>query len=143
MSSYFRRLPRHGETVDQLVRDAQFTVGDLRAGGDVEFLGVADLVVEVQRLEHDHVVGDAERGEILLRTHDEARDRDALAALHRGPQERVRLLGPLLRNDVVRLLEVDRVDLGQLDEVLDVDRACLPRLDGREFLGGEHHVLAA
>ncbi len=80
-----RRLPLDGQAVDQLVRDAELTIRHLRAGGDVEVGGIADLVGEVQRLQHEHLVGRADRGEVLLGAHDEARDRDASALRHRVP----------------------------------------------------------
>ncbi len=43
----------------------------------------------------------------------------------------------------VRLVEVDRVDVGEIDEVGDLDRARRSRGDRGQLLGGEDHVLTA
>src|SRR3954447_12484113 len=40
------------------------------------------------------------------------------------------------------MIEVDRIDVRQVDERLDLDRAGLARLDGAELLVADHHLLA-
>ena len=59
---------------------------------------------------------------MLLVADDDLRDRDAAGLLERLDEQPVGLLGALLRQQVVGLAEVERVDLVDRDEVADVDR---------------------
>src|SRR5256714_872264 len=59
---------------------------------------------------------------MLLVADDDLGDGDLPRLLERPDEQPVRLLGALLRLEVVGLAEVDRVDLVQVDEVADVDR---------------------
>ncbi len=71
---------------------------------------------------------------------DEPADPDAAGLRERAEQQPVGLLGASARRDVVRLLEVDRVDLLQPDEVLEVDHAARRRPRALDLLGLEEHV---
>jgi hypothetical protein len=55
--------------------------------------------------------------------------------------EAQRALGLSGRHEEVRVVEVDRIDIGRVDEGLYVDGAGLARLDGRELLVAEDHLL--
>ena len=59
---------------------------------------------------------------MLLVADDDLRDPDLPCFLEGARQQPVGLLGALGRQEVVRLPEIDRVDLVQVDEVADVDR---------------------
>ena len=78
--------------------------------------------MEVQLLERDHAVADAERTKILAVAHHELRDPGQAGILERTQQETVDLLAALLGPEVVRACEVDRVDLLVGNEVGDLDR---------------------
>ena len=76
------------------------------------FFGVADLVFEEHRLEHEHLLGRANGDQVLLVAQHEGRDADLLRLEHRLQQQRVRAVGALaLRREVVGLAKEDRVDL--------------------------------
>ena len=53
-------------------------------------------------------------------------DRDLAQLVHHLDEQAVRLGRVLVGHEVVRLLEVERVDVGEVDEVLDLDRAGSP-----------------
>ena len=66
-------------------------------------------------------------------------------ALHQLDQQPVgahRPLGLATGDEEVRMVEVDRVDLVEVDERLDLDRPGLARLDRGELLVAEHDLLA-
>ena len=79
------------------------------------------FVGEAHRLEYERAVDRADRDQRLLRTEDETPDRDLPEFLHHVGEQAVGLGVFLVGNEVVRLLEEDRVDVGQVDEVLDLD----------------------
>ena len=72
-----------------------------------------------------------------LRPKNESSDPGAPRPLHRAKQQDVRLLGSALRSNDVALLEVDRIDVAQVDEVLDVDRSAPLWLDGPDLVARE------
>src|SRR6185503_17576999 len=77
------------------------------------------------------------------RAQHEQSDRDHAGGLHRPQKEHVRLLGGATRRrDVVRLLEEDRVDLRELDELLDLDGAAALRPDELELLVAHRHEVS-
>ena len=78
---------------------------------------------------------------LLVPDHD-LRDRDLAGLLERPNEQQVRLLGALLREQVVGLAEVDRVDLVEVDEVADVDRLRQLDVEPVEVLVLERDVLA-
>ena len=134
-----------GERLDQLLRHVELALLGLRRllGEDVvaQVLGLRHLVVEAHRRHRQDVVHRADRGEVLLVAKDEAGDRDLAGVAHRLDEQGVGLLGALVGAEVVGLLEVDGVDLVEVDEVLDLDRAGLLRVEVRELLARQGHVL--
>ena len=85
--------------------------------------GVVDLVGIDHRRHDQHAVLGAQGGQVLLRPHDEAGDGDLVLLLHGPGEQRVGLLGRLVGGHVVGRVVVDRVDLVEVDELLDVDAA--------------------
>ena len=107
--------------------------GDLRR--------VDDLVGVRQRRHHQPAVLGADRRRVLLVAHDEAADGDLAARLHRPRQQHVGL-GWAVRCEVVRGVVVHRVDLGQVDELLEVDRLRRHRHERLELVRIDHDVAA-
>jgi len=70
------------------------------------------------------------------------RDRDLFRLLECAHEQPVGLLGAVLRQQVVALAEVDRVDLVQVDEVQDVDRLGQLDVEAVEVLLLERHEAA-
>ena len=99
-----------------------------------------DLVVEEHRLHHQDVAGRADRDELLLGAQHDAGDRDLVGLLHRPEQQPVRLRRALVGDEVVRVVVVDGVDLVEVHEVLDVDRARLLRVQRVELVGRDDDV---
>jgi hypothetical protein len=62
------------------------------------------------------------RRQVLLAPDHDLGDPDLAGLVQRSDEQAIRLLGPVLRQQVVSLAEVDRVDLVERDEVADVDR---------------------
>ena len=85
------------------------------------------LVAEVERLERDRPAGRAHGHEMGLRPQHEPTDADAARPLQCPQQQRVWLRGVAPRGEVIGLLEVHRVDVVELDEVLQLDRPCSAR----------------
>ncbi len=108
----------------------------------LHLLGPPHLVRVVHRLEHDRPVRGPQRGEVLLVPDHDLGDRDLVRLLERAPEQPVRLLGAVLRREVVGLAEVDRVDLVQVDEVADVDRLRQLDVEAVEVLVLERVVAA-
>ena len=110
-------LERSRQLSDQRGSHLQLTLADLGlARRDV--LGGADLVVEEHPLEHDHAFAHAQAAEMLLVAHDVLRDRGEARAFHGLEEKCVHAFGARLRTQVVRALEVDRIDLLVGHEVL-------------------------
>src|SRR5215211_547117 len=107
--------------VDQLLGDLRLLLaGPLAGDRDVELAGVDDLVVEAHRVEGEHAVERAHRGEVLAIVEGEAADADPLGLLERLAEHPVRL--PVVTAaDVVGLVEEDRIDLVLGREVLELD----------------------
>ena len=133
-----------GERVDQRLGHLELLLGRLAVRG-VELVRDLvrrdDLVGEAHRRHRHHPVHRPQRGEVLLAAQHEARDRDLAGVLHRLDEQRVGLLGALVGAEVVGVIEVDRVDLVQVDEVLDLDRPRLLRVELLELVTGDDHVL--
>ena len=103
----------------------------------------AHLVGEVHGVQGQGVVLGPDGDEVLLVAHDQGGDGDAPGLGHGPAQQGVRLVGTgALGGQVVAGPEEDRVDVGQADEVGDLDLARLLRLGGLELLLGEDDVLA-
>ena len=67
----------------------------------------------------------ADRGDVLLVAHHEPADGHLVRRLHRPRQQHVRLRGLVGSHDV-RRVEVHRVDLVEVDELLEVDASSWP-----------------
>src|SRR3954471_8720105 len=138
-----RRVPVLRHRLDQRGGPVEPVLGRLAAAaGDV--LGRPQLVVEQHRGQREQAVADADRDEVLLRAHHEAPEGRAVGLLHHLDQQLVgapAALGLALRQQEVRVIEVGGVDVDEVDERLDVDRAGLARGGGREVLVGQHDLL--
>ena len=75
-----------------------------------------------------------------LRPQHEPPDADASALLQRAQQQLVGLLRSTRRHHVVGLLEIDRVDVLETDELLEVDHAARRRSDPLDLLRLEEDV---
>ena len=136
------RLEVGRQRLDQLPGHLQLPVRHLGvgAGQAVERLGRHDLVGEEQRLEAQHVAHRPDGGQVLLGPQHQPGDGHLVGVLHRLEEQRVGLRRPLLRHQVVGPLVVDRVDLVEVDEVLDVDRPGGLGVERLELLRGDDHV---
>jgi len=85
-----------------------------------------------------------DQAEVLLAPEHELADRGGAGLLHRAQQEDVgaALCLRVRRRQVVRPVEVDRVDLRQLDEPQDLDRVRALKRDRLEIRLLDHHELA-
>jgi hypothetical protein len=138
------RVEVGGQRIDQLLRHLDLALVDphlVVREHAVEVVGLDDLVGEAHRGHSQHAVHRSDRRQVLLVSQHEARDRDLALLLHRLDEQRVSLLGAGVGTEVVGLVEVDRVDLVEIDEVLDLDRAGLLRVELLELLAGQHDVL--
>ena len=139
-----RRLELGAEALDELAGHRHLLVGDLDVGDRVELgdlLGRVELVRVDHRREHQPTVDRPDRGEVLLRAHHEAGDADLAALLHRALQQRVGLERGLVGRDEVGGVVEHRVDVGEVDELLDLDRARRLGVERGELLVGDEHVL--
>ena len=100
------------------------------------------LVGEVELLEDQRPLADAQAAEVLAVSHHELADPGEPGVGHRADEQRVGLLGAVLRPDEVRVGEEHRVDLVVGHEVLQVDRVLPFDLDGLEVLVGQVDELA-
>jgi hypothetical protein len=101
--------------------------------------------VEQHRLQREPLLAHAHQHEVLLAAQHEPPERGALGArhhLHEQPVGAQVALGLADRREEVGMVEVDRVNVRDVDERLDVDRAGLARRGGGEVLVGEHHLPA-
>ena len=100
------------------------------------------LVGVAHGLEAQHAVDRPDGDQRLLRAQHEAADRDLVLVLHHLGEQAVGLGRVLVGHQVVRLLEVHGVDLGEVDEVLDLDLPARLGLERGELVGLDHHVVA-
>src|SRR4051812_41011093 len=98
---------------------------------------VLHVVVDEQRLERERVAHRADQAELLLPGEDEAAERGHTRLLHRLEEQDVRAARSLGagRDEEVRAVEVDRVDLLEPNEPGDVDRAARVALLDRLEVG--------
>ena len=135
-------IPVRAHRVEELGGDPQVAgiglgasrqVVDLRAGHD--------LVGEAHRRHRQHTVEWPDGGEVLLVAHDHRADPDEALVLHRRQQQLVGLLGRVVgRHQPVGALVVDRVDVGEGDEVAQLDRPGRLRLQFGELVLVERDV---
>ena len=138
------RLEVGFERGDQLTGHFDFAVGDLNVFKTVEQLHFAcgdNLVGIHHRRNHQLAVYRANSCQVLLGAHDKAGNTDLPCFLHRGHQELVGLLSIDAWRQVVLSVVEDRVDVGEVDELLQID--CLHRLgiEGIELFGSDRDVL--
>ena len=133
-----------GQRLDELVGDRELAIVDLDVldGRDlVDRVGVDDLVGEDHRRHPERVVADrAHRDELLLGADDDGRDRDAARVAHGLEQQPVGLGAARPGREVVRVVVVDRVDVVERDEVLDLDRLRLLGIERLELARLDQHV---
>src|SRR4051794_3525430 len=137
-------IPVARERLDQRDRRVELRLGRLAPAG-VDVLRRAHLVVKPHRRERQDAVAHTHEHEVLLRAHHEPPECGAVGALHDLHEELVRAEVALRLahgREEVRVVEVDRVDLVDVDERLDVDRPRLARRGGGEVVVGEQHLLA-
>src|SRR5207237_10259309 len=84
-------------------------------------LGASALVGVILRLQEPQSLVRAQRGEMLRGADHDLRDPDLAGLLERAYEQAIGLLRPLGRQEVVRLAEVDGIDLLEVDEIEDVD----------------------
>ena len=116
----FLRLERVAQVLDEGRR--HLDLGLLEPASAVDLLRLTNLVGVVHGLQQEHAFIGTERSEVLLVADDHLRDAHLPGLVERLDQKAIGLLCPLLRNEVVRLAEIDRVDLFERDEIADVDR---------------------
>ena len=143
-SWYFSGSNSEASELDELARHLHLAFGGLAGGlGDRAFaIGREHLVGVAHRLEHEHAVDRADRDERLLRPHHEAADRDLALLLHDVDEQAIGLLGALVGDQEVRVLEVHGIDLGEVDEVLDLDLAARLGRERGELVGLHDDVAA-
>src|SRR3954453_3613393 len=136
-------LERARQRLDELLGDRQLLVGRRDVAGLrdlVDALGIDDLVGVEHRRHPEDVALRADRDEVLLGADDDVGDRDLARLGHRLEQQAVGLGPARAGRQVVRVGVEDGGDLGKVDEVLDVDRARLDRLEGLELAGVDEDV---
>ena len=119
-----------GERRDERLGHRDFLVVDLDRIESLEFVdvgGIDHLVGIGERRHHEASLLGADRRGVLLVAHHEPADRHFPAGLHRSRQQHVGL-GRTVGGEVVGGVEVHRVDVDEVDELLEVDR-----------LGGHRH----
>ena len=95
-------------------------------------------------MQHQRVLVGPDGNEVLLVAHDHGGDADTVGVRHGLAEQRIRLVGAgALGGEVVAGPEVDRVDVGLVDEVGDLDLAGLLGLGALELLVAHDDVLAA
>ena len=135
---------RFGQGVDERFSHRQFLVGDLDVGQTVEFgelVSLRQLVGVHHHRHHQRTVERAEDRNVLLGPHHEPRDAHPVGLLHRPYQQRVRL-GRVDRGNEVGAVEVDRVDLVEIDEALQIEPVGGLGSERCEFLVGDGDVVA-
>jgi hypothetical protein len=96
---------------------------------------------EVQLLHRQHVVDRTDQHDVRLAARRPATDRSQLSFLHRFDQQPVRLVGALVRRQVVRLVEVHRIDRLDRHELRDLHRMGAGLFERLDLLRRELHVL--
>ena len=120
---------------DELPRHVELRIGDLDLlDGLVDLRARADVLGVVERLEGEPFAERADEAEVLLAPEHELPDRGDVRLLHGAQKQDVRppLRVVVARREVVGAVEVDRVDVVERDEALDVDRLRAREGDGLE-----------
>ena len=139
-----RGIERRREHLDQLARHCQLALGDFRlaVAGVLERRRWDHLVGVDERHQHQGVALDAQSDEMLLLAQHEATDPDLAGLAHRVDHQAEGLSRPDRGSDVVGGLEHQRIDLVEVDELLDLDQPCLAGGNRVELLGFDDDVLA-
>ena len=128
---------------DELASHVELLLGqlDVLEVGDLGDLGrLVDLVGVDHRRQHEGAVLRPDCAEVLLRAHHEAGDADLARLLHRLGEQRVGLRGGLVGRHVVGGVVEERIDVGEVDELLDVDRAAGFGVEGGELVVADGDV---
>ena len=133
-------LRRQG--LDQLLGHLQLALARLgvRVGQAFELVLGDDFIGVQHGGDRQRLPQRPDRREVLLGAQNEATDADLVGPLHGFAEERVGLRGAAIRHQVVRARVVDGIDLGQLDEVLDLDRLGRLGIERLELLAGDGDV---
>ena len=134
--------PSTGERLHELARHRALLLAELGVGLGHEILHRHDLVGVAHRLDAQRAVDRTDRDQPLLAPHHDPPDRDLVERLHRVDQQRVRLLAALVGNEVVGLLEVERIDVVEVDELLDLDLVAALRAQRVDLRRLDDHVPA-
>ena len=106
-------------------------------------LRLVDLVGVAQRLQHHAAAARLEADDIFLAAHGELADADLLRPPQRLAQDDEGLLGKVVgRHDIIGLVEIDRVDVAQVDELAEVERLAALQLDALDLLVLEQDIFA-
>src|SRR4029453_8900952 len=127
------------QVLDERLR--HLDLGGLELALAADLLRLTNLVRVVHGLENEHAVVRPDRSELLLVPDHDLGDRDLPRLLERSHEEAERLLGAVLRKEVVALLEIKRIALVGGDEVSDVDRVSEFDVEPIEILVLERNVL--
>ena len=131
------------QRLDQLLGHGQLALGGLGLGERVELVDPVrreHLVAEQHRRQRHRVAGRPQRAQLLLGADHDPADGDLARLAHRLEQQPVGLGPAGGRRQVVGVVVVDRVDLGEIDELLDVDRLGRLGVERVELLGLDQHV---
>src|SRR4051812_44245346 len=109
------------ERIDELFRHLDLALGGLASRSvELQLVRAHHLVVEAQSVEGYHVLERANGHQVLPVVEGEASDPRPSTAAERLVEQAVGVLG-VAAADVVGLLVEDRIDVGGLDEVVEVD----------------------
>ena len=138
-------VERRGERRDDLLRELELRPLHLGAGHSlVDLRVVLHVVVDEERLERERVPHRPDQAELLLAGEHEAAERGDVRLLHRLVQQHVGTACGFRAGgyEVVRPVEVDGIDVGELHEAADLDRAArVVLLDRLEVGVLDGHVL--
>ena len=111
--------------------------------GDPQVSDIDHFVREQHCGKHEGALPRPERRQVLLGAEYEAPDAHLPGAFHGLGQQCVGASGGAVGYEVVTVLEEERVDLGQVDELLDLDAAAGLGRQAFELLGLHDDILAA
>ena len=133
-----RRIERRRQRRDDLLGEIELGALHRRCCDGLVDLGVlVHILVDEERLQRERVAHGTDQAQLLLAGQDESPERRDTAVLHRSEQQDVRPPRGFggCGDEVVRAVEVHRIDLADLDEAADLDRARRVALLDRLELG--------
>ncbi len=131
-----------GELVDELHGEIDLGRLERHLVAPLDVAEVSHLVGVVERVHHQSVLRLAHQDELLAAARREAGDGALAGALHRLAEKAVRLVAALVRTEQVGPVEVDGIDLGDGNELLDLDRLVALTLQRLELVRRQDRVLA-